>query len=153
DRAPECRPHGMLSAAHRSPGRTRPARAQTGASQVVAEPSRRLVLVAAAGSLTLAGCTGIKVLGPVPKPGADVDALERAIAAEELMIARYTSALSPLREFGVTGKHSANAVKRAKAVITAIHAEHKAHLAQLRSRLVLPPRLATAKPRPSPTPA
>jgi hypothetical protein len=130
----------------------RPAR-ELGASQVVPEPSRRLVLAAAVGSLTLAGCTGIKVLGPVPKPGANVDALEHAIAAEELMVARYAAALSPLHGLGVTGKHSASAVGRATAVITAIHGEHKAHLAQLRSRLVLPPRLATAKPRPSPTPA
>src|SRR5260221_463283 len=69
----------------------RPAR-ELGARQVVAEPSRRLVLAAAAaGSLTLAGCTGIRALGPVPKPGADVVALERAIAAEELMVARYAS--------------------------------------------------------------
>jgi hypothetical protein len=127
-------------------------RAELGTSQVAAEPTRRLVLAAAAGSLTLAGCTGVKVLGPVPKPGADVVALERAIAAEELMVARYASVLSPLRGFGVTGKHSENAIRRALAVITAIHGEHEAHLAQLRSRLVLPPRRATAKPRPTPTP-
>jgi hypothetical protein len=119
---------------------------------VVAEPTRRLVLAAAAGSLTLAGCTGVKVLGPVPAPGAGVVALERAIAAEELMVAQYASVLITLRESGVTSKHSANAARRAMAVITAIHAEHQAHLAQLRPRLVLPPRLATAKPRPSPTP-
>jgi len=31
-------------------------------------------------------------------------------------------------------------------------AEHREHLAQLRARLVLPPRLATASPRPGPTP-
>jgi len=131
----------------------RPAR-ELGARQVVAEPTRRLVLAAAAaGSLTLAGCTGIRALGPVPEPGADVVALERAIAAEELMVARYASVLSPLTGFGVTGKHSASAVKRAMAVVSAIHAEHEAHLAQLRSRLVLPARLATSRPRQSPTPA
>jgi hypothetical protein len=38
-------------------------------------------------------------------------------------------------------------------VVSAIHAEHEAHLAELRSRLLLPARLATARPRPSPTPA
>jgi hypothetical protein len=131
----------------------RPAR-ELGARQVVAEPTRRLVLAAAAaGSLTLAGCTGIRALGPVPKPGADVVALERAIAAEELMVARYASVLSPLTGFGVTDKHSASAVKRAMAVVSVIHAEHEAHLAQLRSRLVLPARLATSRPRQSPTPA
>jgi hypothetical protein len=130
----------------------RPAR-ELGASQVVAEPTRRLVLAAAAaGSLTLVGCTGIKVLGPVPKPGADVVALEHAIAAEELMVARYTSALRPLTGSGDSGKGSPSAVKRAMAVVSAIHAEHEAHLAQLRTRLVLPPRVATARPHPSPTP-
>ncbi len=131
----------------------RPAR-ELGARQVVAEPTRRLVLAAAAaGSLTLAGCTGIRALGPVPKPGADVVALERAIAAEELMVARYASVLRPLTGFGVTDNHSASAVKRAMAVVSVIHAEHEAHLAQLRSRLVLPARLATSRPRQSPTPA
>jgi hypothetical protein len=126
----------------------RPAR-ELRASQVVAEPTRRLALAAAAaGSLTLAGCTGFRALGPVPKLGADVAALERAIAGEELMVARYAAFFG----FGVTGKHSAHMVGQALAAITAIHAEHRAHLAQLRSRLVLPPRLATARPRPSPTP-
>jgi len=43
--------------------------------------------------------------------------------------------------------------QRAMAVVSAIHAEHEAHLAQLRSRLVLPARLATSRPRQSPTPA
>jgi hypothetical protein len=120
---------------------------------VVAEPTRRLALAAAAaGSLTLASCTGFKALGPVPKLGADVAALEHAIAGEELMVARYAALLSPPGGFGVTGKHSAHMARQAVAIVTAIHAEHQAHLAQLRSRLVLPPRLATARPRPSPTP-
>jgi len=120
---------------------------------VVAEPTRRLVLAAAAGSLTLAGCTGVKVLGPVPTPGADVVALERAIAAEELMVARYASAVSALTGSAATGTQSASAPIRAMTVVPAIHAEHEAHLAELRSRLLLPARLATARPRPSPTPA
>lgn len=110
------------------------------------------MLAAAVGSLTLAGCRGISVLGPVPKPGADVVALERAISAEELMVARYASALSPLTGSGGTGTQSASAAERAIAVVSAIRAEHEAHLAQLRARLVLPARLATARPRPGPTP-
>jgi len=120
---------------------------------VVAEPTRRLVLAAAAaGSLTLTGCAGIRALGPVPTLGTDVIDLERAITAEQIMVARYASALSPSHGADVTGKHSTSGVRRAMAVISAIHAEHEAHLAQLRSRLVLPPRLATARPRPTPTP-
>jgi hypothetical protein len=111
------------------------------------------MLAATAGSLTLAGCTGIRVLGSVPTPGADVADLERAVAAEELMVARYASALGRLTGSGGTGTQSASVSKRAMAVVSAIHAEHEAHLAQLRSRLILPRRQATAKPRPSPTPA
>ena len=119
---------------------------------MTADPTRRLVLAAAAaGSLTLAGCKGISVLGPLPKPGADVVALRHAIAAEELMVARYQSAQGALTASGGTaspGKAGAGA----SALVAALLAEHQAHLRQLRARLVLPPRLATAPPRPSPTP-
>lgn len=113
---------------------------------MTAEPTRRLMLAAAAaGSLALAGCKGITVLGPLPKPSADVVTLEHAIAAEELMVAKYRSALAALTV-------SAGKPDRAGAAVAAILAEHQAHLAQLRARLVLPPRLATASPRPSPAP-
>lgn len=105
------------------------------------DPSRRRMLAAAAsGSLLLAGCKGIAALGPVPHVGADVVALDHAIAAEELMVARYAEALSAV----AGGGHLA-------AVLSAVHAEHQRHLAALRSRLVLPRRLATAPPKPSPT--
>lgn len=131
----------MLGAAHRSPGLASTAASELGVRHVVAEPTRRLVLGAiAASSLTLAGCKGVAVLGPVPKPGAGVVALEHAIAAEELMVARYEAALS------------SGQAQRVSGVIALVHAEHLAHLDQLRSRLILPPRLATASPRPSPTP-
>jgi hypothetical protein len=119
---------------------------------VVAEPSRRLVLAAAAaGSLTIAGCKGITALGPVPKPGRDVVTLEHAIAAEELMVARYRAAVTALAAAG-TGPAGTSKAARAKAAVSAIMTEHEAHLDQLRSRLVLPPRLATATPKPGPTP-
>ena len=118
---------------------------------MTAEPTRRLVLAAAAaGSLTLAGCKGISVLGPLPKPGADVVTLRDAIAAEELMVARYQSAQSALTASGGTGRRRRPA--RAGSLVADLLAEHQAHLLQLRARLVLPPRLATASPRPSPTP-
>jgi len=118
----------------------------------VAQPSRRLVLAAAAaGSLTVAGCKGITALGPVPKPGRDVVRLEHAIDAEEMMVARYRSAVTALAaEIGPAGGTGKSA--RAKAEVERILAEHEAHLEQLKSRLVLPPRLATAKPRPRPSP-
>ena len=117
---------------------------------MTAEPTRRLVL-AAAGSLALAGCRGISVLGPVPKPGADVVTLRDAIDAEELMVARYQSAQDALAAAGGTAS-PARAGTGARAIVADLLAEHQAHLRQLQARLVLPPRLATASPRPSPTP-
>jgi len=117
---------------------------------VRAEPARRAVLAAAlsgsvlsgavvAGSV-LAGCKGIKVLGSPPKPGPGVLTLDHAIAAEELMIARYQAASAAL------------AGDSSSAIVAAVLADHRRHLAALQSRLVLPPRLATARPRPRPTP-
>jgi hypothetical protein len=120
-------------------------------AQVKAEPTRRLVLAAAgAAALTLAGCKGIAVLGPRPKPGSDVLTLEHSIAAEELMIARYQSALAALANAAGT-KPASKADQRDKALVTEVLAEHRAHLVQLKARLILPPRLATASPRPRPT--
>jgi len=142
----------MLVPRRRTAGDDRSGQAREDTGQVRAEPTRRLVLaVAGAGSLALAGCKGITLLGSRPKPGAGVVALEHAIAAEELMIGRYRLALAALSSaLHTTGKTKAGASDRA--VVAGVLAEHREHLAQLRARLVLPPRLATATPRPSPTP-
>ena len=94
-------------------------------------------VAAAAGSLGLAGCKGIAALGPIPKLSPDVVSLEHAIAAEELMVATYRAAAEQLAAGGQA--------HRLSAAVTAIQAEHQAHLARLRARLVLPPRLAKAK--------
>jgi hypothetical protein len=124
-----------------------------GEGQVVAEPTRRLILaVAAAGSLGLAGCKGIAALGPLPKPSSGVATLEHAIAAEELLVATYRTAAERLASTGSAGVKG----QRLSAAVTAIQAEHQAHLTRLRARLVLPPRLANTKfraGRPSPMPA
>lgn len=130
---------------------------------MVAEPTRRVMLAAAtAGSLGLAGCKGIAALGPLPKLSVDVVTLEHAIAAEELMVATYRAALGQLAATGPAGAGAAGggaagrAAQRLSAAVTAIHAEHQAHLTRLRARLVLPPRLAKTKiraARPSPLPA
>jgi hypothetical protein len=118
----------------------------------MAEPTRRLVLAAAgAASLTLAGCKGIAVLGRRPEPGTDVVSLRKAIDAEELMIARYESALAALAPGAGQAGAGAKAGQRARTLVTEVLAEHRAHLVQLTARLVLPPRLVTASPRPSPT--
>ncbi|HUJ04696.1 MAG TPA: hypothetical protein VLX31_01160 [Streptosporangiaceae bacterium] len=106
-----------------------------------ADHSRRALLVAAASGCLVAGCKGIAALGPLPKLTADVVTLDHAIADEELMVARYRAALTALR-----------GNRKAAAVATSLLAEHSRHLAALRSRLILPPRLATASPRPSSSP-
>ena len=104
------------------------------------EPTRRLVLsaAAAAGALGLAGCKGLEVLGPRPAPGADVLTLEHAIAAEELILARYRAALTALP------------AGHADRVVAEVAAQHQAHLDRLRAQLRLPQRLRTARPKPSP---
>ncbi len=107
-----------------------------------AAPTRR-VMLAATGSATvlLAGCQGIAILGPLPTLASDVRTLDDAITAEQELVASYEAAATSLSGDGAIAP-----------VVTSLLAEHRAHLAQLRARLVLPPRLATARPRPSPTP-
>jgi len=110
---------------------------------VAADPTRRVVLTAAAiAPLLLAGCKGVGALGPLPTIGPDVVSLDHAISAEELMVARYQAALAAL-----------TSRPKITALVAGLLAEHQAHLDQLRSRLILPPRLATASPSPSHTPA
>jgi Ferritin-like domain len=109
---------------------------------VSAEPTRRVLLGGAiASALLLAGCKGISALGPVPPVSGDVTTLDHAIRAEELMVASYRAAQA------MPGIDA-----RTTTLVSLLLAEHTAHLSALRSRLVLPPRLATAKPEPSPTP-
>lgn len=105
------------------------------------EPTRRRVLGAAAavGTLGLAGCKGIEVLGPRPAPSTAVLTLEHAIAAEERMLATYQAAKTALP------------AGHASQVVTAIAAQHQAHLDGLKARLELPQRLRTARPKPAPT--
>lgn len=98
-------------------------------------------MAAAAAPLLLAGCQGVGALGPLPSPAPDVVMLHHAIGAEELMVARYAAAVGALA--GQT---------RAAAAVAVLLTEHQEHLDQLRSRLILPPRLATARPSPSPSP-
>ena len=63
---------------------------------MAAYPTRRVVLAAAA-TLPLAaasGCGGVNVLAAPPRPAPDVALLRSAIAAEQLLIARYVNVLS-----------------------------------------------------------
>jgi hypothetical protein len=119
---------------------------------VAAHPTRRVVLAVAA-TLPLAvasGCDGVDVLAAPPRPAPDVALLRSAITAEELMVARYTNVLTGVRN--PAGGSSAGRGGSRTALVAALEpvlAEHQAHLAQLRSRLIVP---AEASPSPSQRP-
>jgi hypothetical protein len=124
-----------------------------GEAQVAAEPTRRVILAAAAtGSLgltgCLAGCKGITALGPVPHVSADVVTLQHTISAESKLVAIYQAAVTQLGNTSITSGNGSDAQ-----VVAAIHAEHLGHLHQLRARLILPPRYAKTEPSASPSPA
>jgi hypothetical protein len=90
--------------------------------------------------IALAGCKGVGALAAPPAPAPDVDVLTAAIAGEELMIARYEAVLAVPRD-------------RAGGLAAALEpllAQHRAHLAQLQSSLIVPP--GAARPSPSPSP-
>src|SRR5215472_9105070 len=91
--------------------------------------TRRAVLAASAAAVPLlaTGCRGVQVLGSPPPPAPDVRLLQSAIAAEQLMIARYRAVL--------TGPGRGTAAAPGLAVLLA---EHQQHLARLRERLVIP---------------
>lgn len=108
-----------------------------------AGPSRRALLATVAGGVPLAvvltACEGVQVLGTPPPPPRDVRVLRAAIAAEEHMVTTYTSAIAglPAGKAGVI------------AAVRTVQAEHAAHLAELRSRLIEP---AGPSRRPAATP-
>ncbi|HTX81763.1 MAG TPA: hypothetical protein VME44_06260 [Streptosporangiaceae bacterium] len=126
--------------------------------------SRRALLAASAAALPLlvTACRGIQVLGTPPPPPADVRTLQSAIAAEEAMIARYAAALKQLAP-GSTSYRTIDVAPYASA--RAVQAEHMAHLAQLKSRLIEPPGIrpstyappanpsATSRPTSTPSPS
>lgn len=115
---------------------------------MAAHPTRRAVLAVAA-TLPLAvvsGCDGPDVLAAPPRPALDVALLRSAITAEELMVARYTNVLKRLRNPGGTSAARGGSQAALAAALEPVLAEHQAHLAQLRSRLVVP---AGAAPLPS----
>lgn len=113
-------------------------------------PARRVVLAAAGAALPalLAACRGIQVLGAPPGPPSDVRSLRSAIAAEQLMVARYAAAARQLAAALPPRVSHADQVR--VDAVSAVQAEHTEHLAQLRSRLVEP---AGSSPSPSRTPS
>jgi hypothetical protein len=102
-------------------------------------------MLAAAAMLPVAavsGCDGADVLDAPPSRAPDVIVLGQAIAAEEQLITWYTAVLRDAHEAG------GGATAALTAVLGPMLAEHQAHLAQLRSRLVVPAGSA-ASPSPS----
>jgi hypothetical protein len=113
------------------------------------------VALAAVLALPLAaasGCGGVNVLAAPPRPAPDVALLRSAIAAEQLLIARYVNVL---RDAGNPGGATSAARRGDAADLTAalepMLAEHRAHLAQLRSRLVVPADASPSPPERAPT--
>lgn len=105
---------------------------------MAAKPTRRVVLAAAA-MLPLAavsGCDGGDVLAAPPSLPPDVAVLREAIAAEQLMITRYVAVLHEAGETG--GAAAGGSAGPLAAALEPLLAEHRAHLAQLRSRLIVP---------------
>ncbi len=100
-----------------------------------AGPSRRSLLVAASALLPvlLTACKGVQSLGTPPPPPRDIRLLTAAIAAEELMVARYATAVAQLSATPGHGPTDGDSVLSA---LRTVRAEHTAHLSQLRSRLI-----------------
>ena len=107
-----------------------------------ADLTRRVVLAGAAALplIAVSGC-GIRVVAAPPKPAPAVTGLHEAIAAEELLIDRYQTAMTHL---GGSGSSSGGA-GAITAVLTVLLAEHREHLGQLQPRLIVPPGSAAAK--------
>jgi hypothetical protein len=110
--------------------------------------SRRTLLAASAAALPLllTACKGVQALGTPPPPAPDIVALRTAISAEEVMVARYAAVLKPYSAGGTTSTQYPDLV--IVTAVKAVYAEHVAHLAQLKSRLVESPGSA-----PSPSPS
>lgn len=120
---------------------------------MAALPTRRVVLAAGATLplAAMAGCGGVDVLAAPPRPAPDVEVLRSAIAAEQLMIARYAAVLrdgsGSARPAG--GGSPATMSADLDRLLAPLLAQHKAHLAQLRSRLIVPAGSRAAGPPPS----
>jgi len=108
---------------------------------VAAEPTRRRVLTASA--LTLLTAAGAAGCAPgqawpwarPPRPGPDVGVLRNVIAAEDVLVARYTAVI-PARP-GLA------------ATVAPLLRQHREHLARLRERLVMPAGAAAAPATPA----
>ena len=120
-------------------------------------PARRTLLIASAAALPalLTACRGVQALGTPPPPPADVDALRNAIEHEAALVASYAAltasggSAAPGSQTGAGGAGSAGGAGGAGSAggaaggpvptaLAVVLADHRQHLAQLRSRLVEP---------------
>src|SRR5262245_18104946 len=124
-------PHGPPDTAPQASGGT------------VAEPTRR-AMIAAAASLPLvavSGCNGVELLASPPRPAPAGGLLQAAIAAEQMLVTQYAAVLRGLTSSG------AGASATLTAALEPLLGQHRAHLAELRSRLIVP--VGSASPSPS----
>ena len=108
----------------------------------MADPTRR-ALIAAAAALPLvavSGCNGVDVLASPPRQAPDVGLLRAAIAAEQLLVTQYAAVLRSLTSSG------AGAPAALAAALEPLLGQHRAHLAELRSRLIVPAGSASPSP-------
>jgi hypothetical protein len=102
--------------------------------------TRRGVIAATAMSLPLlAGCKGVGALGSPPRPRPDVRVARQAIAGESLLVAHYEAVIAAMPALAGS--------------LGPLLAQHRDHLARLRSRLFEPkPESPQASPSVTPAP-
>jgi len=98
---------------------------------------RRALLVASAATLPvlLTACQGIEALGAPPSAPTDVRTLRAAIVREARLVASYTAAATA---GGPSGSSGSSASPDTATAIAEVLADHRQHLARLRSRLIEP---------------
>ena len=106
---------------------------------VASGPARRTLLIASAAALPvlLTACRGVEALGTPPPPPTDVDTLRSAIEHEAALVASY-AALTAAGGSAAPGSQAGAAGGRTAAALAVVLADHRQHLAQLKSRLVEP---------------
>jgi hypothetical protein len=106
-------------------------------------PARRAVLIASVAALPalLTACRGVQALGTPPPPPADIDTLRNAIEHETTLVASYAAVIKSggsAAPGGHAGPAGAAGGGRMAAALAVVLADHRQHLAQLRSRLIEP---------------
>jgi len=116
--------------------------------RAVTGPARRALLIASAAALpaVLAACRGVQSLGTPPPPPTDVDTLRNAIDHETALVASYAAVTAAGGAAAPGGQAGAAGGGRLAAALAVVLAEHRQHLAQLKSRLIEPAGHGSATP-------